>query len=151
MTPQSQVKHSTTEPLRSHHKLVKMIMGYSRKKYLGGEEGRRYIFLWVVGVESFQIIWVVGVWPNLITWVVGISLGRRGRKNIICPKKGEVLSNLAKILQNAERFCFVLFFSSKFQIRTPWRNDQNLIEPVLQKRKKAETAIFVYVQLSKLG
>ena len=31
-------------------------------------------------------------------------------------------------------FCFV--FSSKFQIGTPWRNDQNLIEPVLQERKK---------------
>ena len=30
--------------------------GYSRKKYLGGEDGRRYIFLWVVGAESFQII-----------------------------------------------------------------------------------------------
>ena len=33
----------------------------------GGEDGRRYIFLRVVGVESFQIIWVVGVRPNLIT------------------------------------------------------------------------------------
>ena len=35
-------------------------------------------------------------------------------------------------------FCFVLFcfvFSSKFQIRTPWRNDQNLIEPVSQERE----------------
>ena len=32
--------------------------GYSRKKYLGGEDGRQYIFLWVVGAESFQIIWV---------------------------------------------------------------------------------------------
>ena len=74
VTPQSRVKHSTTEPLRSHHKSVKMIKGYSRKKYLGGEEGRRYIFLWVVGAESFQIIWVIGVWPNLNTWVVGISL-----------------------------------------------------------------------------
>ena len=60
--------------------------GYSRKKDLGGEDGRGYIFLWVVGVESFQIIWVIGVRPNLITWVVGILL-RRGRKNIICPKK----------------------------------------------------------------
>ena len=47
--------------------------GYSRKKYLGGEDGRRYIFLWVVGAESFQIIWVVGVRPNLTTWVVGVS------------------------------------------------------------------------------
>ena len=28
--------------------------------------------------------------------MVGISLRGRGRKNIICPKKGEVLSNLAK-------------------------------------------------------
>ena len=47
--------------------------GYSRKKYVGGEDGRRYIFLWVVGAESFQIIWVIGVRPNLITWVVGVS------------------------------------------------------------------------------
>ena len=40
------------------------IKGYSRKKYLGeGRErgdGRRYIFLWVVGAESFQSIWVIG-------------------------------------------------------------------------------------------
>ena len=70
--------------------------GYSRKKYLGGEDGRRYIFLWVVGAESFQIIWVIGVRPNRITWVVGILLRGRGRKNIICPKKREVLSNLAQ-------------------------------------------------------
>ena len=47
--------------------------GYSRKKYLGGEDGRQYIFLWVVGAESFQIIWVIGVRQNLITWVVGVS------------------------------------------------------------------------------
>ena len=39
------------------------------KKYLGGEDGRRYIFLWVVGAESFQIIWVVGVPPNLIMFL----------------------------------------------------------------------------------
>ena len=26
-----------------------IVKGYSRKKDLGGEEGRRYIFLWVVG------------------------------------------------------------------------------------------------------
>ena len=25
---------------------------------MGGEDGRQYFFLWVVGVESFQIIWV---------------------------------------------------------------------------------------------
>ena len=68
------------------------------KKYLGGG-GRRQqanIFLWVVGAESFQIIWVIGVRPNLITWVVGVSLRGRGRKNIICQKKREALSNLAK-------------------------------------------------------
>ena len=47
--------------------------GYSRKKYLGGEDSRQYIFLWVVGAESFHIIWVIGVRPNLITWVVGFS------------------------------------------------------------------------------
>ena len=58
----------------------------------GGEDGRRFIFLWVVGAEIFQIIWVVGVRPNLITWVVGISLHGRGRKNVICQKKREVLS-----------------------------------------------------------
>ena len=55
--------------------------GYSRKKYLGGEDGRRYIFLWVVVAESFQIIWVVGVRPNLITfcgfpWVETSTAGR---------------------------------------------------------------------------
>ena len=57
----------------------------------GGKDGRRYIFLWVVGAEKFQIIWVIGVRPNLITWVVGVSLRGRGRKNIICQKKREVL------------------------------------------------------------
>ena len=36
-----------------------LYQGYSRKKYLGGEDGRQYIFLWVVGAESFQIIWVI--------------------------------------------------------------------------------------------
>ena len=50
----------------------------------------------MVGAESFQIIWVIGVRPNLITWVVGVSLHGRGRKNIICQKKREVLSNLTK-------------------------------------------------------
>ena len=30
---------------------------------------------------------------------------------------------------------FFLFFSSNFQIRTPWRNDKNLIEPVPQERE----------------
>ena len=58
----------------------------------GGKDGRRYIFLWVVGAESFQIIWVIGVRPNLITWVVGVSLCGRGRKK----KREEFLSNLAK-------------------------------------------------------
>ena len=37
------------------------IEGYSRKKYLGGEEGKGYIFLCVVGADIFQIIWVIGV------------------------------------------------------------------------------------------
>ena len=32
--------------------LVEAAKGYSRKKYLGGEDGRQYIFLWVVGAES---------------------------------------------------------------------------------------------------
>ena len=69
--------------------------GLFQKKYLGeggggGEDGRRYIFLWVVGAESFQIIWGIGVRPNLITWVVGVSLRERGTKNIICQKKREV-------------------------------------------------------------
>ena len=27
----------------------------------GGKDGRRYIFLWVVGPEIFQTIWVIGV------------------------------------------------------------------------------------------
>ena len=71
-------------------------------------------------MESFQIIWVFGVRPNLITWVVGISLGGRGRKNIICPKKGEVLSNLAnrkhRALQTAADMAnFVYTLSSKLR------------------------------------
>ena len=52
-------------------------------------------------MESFQIIWVIGVRPNLFTWVVGVSLRGRGRKNIICKKKREVLSNLAKKTRRA--------------------------------------------------
>ena len=55
----------------------------------GRGDGRRYIFLWVVGAESFQIIWVIGVQPNLITWLVGVSLRGRRRNNIICQKKRE--------------------------------------------------------------
>ena len=31
--------------------MLDSILGYSRKKYLGGEDGRQYIFLWVVGAE----------------------------------------------------------------------------------------------------
>ena len=34
-------------------------------------------------------------------------------------------------------FYYVFFF--KFQTRTPWRNDQNLIEPALQEKKKVNT------------
>ena len=37
------------------------IRAIPEKKYLGGEDGRRYIFLWVVGAHIFQIIWVLGV------------------------------------------------------------------------------------------
>ena len=37
----------------------------------GAGEGKRYIFLWVVGVDIFHIIWVIDVRKNLITWVVG--------------------------------------------------------------------------------
>ena len=37
---------------------------------------------------------------------------------------------------HSRKIFFLLFFSSKFQIRTPWRNDQNLIEPVIEERKK---------------
>ena len=33
-----------------------------------------------------------------------------------------------------------IYFFSKFQIRTPWCNDQNLIEPVIEGKKKAFTA-----------
>ena len=85
-----------------------------------GKTAANIYFLWVVGAESFQIIWVIGVRPNLITWVVGISLRGRGRKNIICQKKGEVLSNPAK------------------------RKHRALLTA-------AETALFVYLQSSKLG
>ena len=29
------------------------------------EDGRQYIFLWVVGAESFQIIWVISTLVNV--------------------------------------------------------------------------------------
>ena len=57
---------------------------------------RPNLITWVVGVCPNLITWVVGVRPNLITWVVGVSLRGRGRNNIICQNKREVLSNLAK-------------------------------------------------------
>ena len=38
-------------------------------------------------------------------------------------------------------FFFVCLFSSKFQIRTPWRNDQNLIVPVVKKEKKDDVIL----------
>ena len=44
--------------------IIYAFKGYSRKKYLGGEEGKQYIFLWMVGADIFQIIWVIGVWKN---------------------------------------------------------------------------------------
>ena len=37
--------------------------GLFQKKIPGGrgEEGKQYIFLWVVGSDIFQFIWVIGV------------------------------------------------------------------------------------------
>ena len=72
----------------------------------------------MVGAESFQIIWVIGVRPNLITWVVGVWLRGRGRKNIICPKKKEVLFNLTKKCvehSKPETAIFVYAKSSKLE------------------------------------
>ena len=63
-------------------------LGLFQKKIPGGEEGRRYIFLWVVGAVRFQIIWVIGVRPNQITWVVDISLVE-GEERILSAKKRE--------------------------------------------------------------
>ena len=60
-----------------HHYIFFLGCGYwglFQKKIPKGEEGKQYIFLWVVGVDIFQIIWVIGVWKNLITWVVGFYL-----------------------------------------------------------------------------
>ena len=48
----------------------------------GGErerDGRRYIFLWLTGAETFQIIWVIGV---RITWL-------EGEERILSPQKSE--------------------------------------------------------------
>ena len=38
-----------------------MVRAIPEKNTWGGEEGRRYIFLWAVGAHIFQIIWVLGV------------------------------------------------------------------------------------------
>ena len=40
---------------------LSVIRAFPEKKYLGGEEGKQYIFLWVVGADIFQIIWVIVV------------------------------------------------------------------------------------------
>ena len=46
-------------------KLQDFVKGLFQKKIPAGkrvgEEGKQYIFLWVVGAYIFQIIWVIGV------------------------------------------------------------------------------------------
>ena len=43
-------------------KIVAKYLGLFQKKIPGGgEDGMRYIFLWVVGAHIFQITWVLGV------------------------------------------------------------------------------------------
>ena len=44
-------------------------------------------------------------------------------------------------------FCFDFVFSSKFENCTPWRNDQNLIVPVLRERKKERKILFCAYRL----
>ena len=68
---------------------IKSGKGYSRKNTWGGggggrrgEDGRRYIFLWVVGAESFQIIWVIGVRLNQLVFRCV-----EGEKRILSAKK----------------------------------------------------------------
>ena len=51
-----------------------------------GEDGRHYIFLWVVGAERFQIIWVIGVRQiKLHGWLVFRCV--EGEKRILSAKK----------------------------------------------------------------
>ena len=44
------------------------------------------------------------------------------------------ISRLLRSYGHSQKIFLVLCFSSKFQICTPWRNDQNLIEPVIRYR-----------------
>ena len=51
--------------LQKTMKISQSLLGLFQKKIPrgggGGEEGKQYIFLWVVGADIFQIIWVIGV------------------------------------------------------------------------------------------
>ena len=63
-----------------------MLRAIPEKKNLGGEDGRRYIFLWVVGAESFQNIWVIGV--HVSNYMGGWNFAVwKGKKEYYLPKK----------------------------------------------------------------
>ena len=79
--------------------------GYSRKKYLGGEDGRRYIFLWVVGAESFQVMgrWCgkfsnyMGRWCSTESNYMGGWLAKKRQINVFdvptCPTISPVVGH----------------------------------------------------------
>ena len=49
---------------------VKSGKGYSSKKLMGGWEGSRYFFGWVVVICGNVFVWVVASWKNVFVWVV---------------------------------------------------------------------------------
>ena len=66
--------------------------------------GRRQAIYFSIGGWCGKFSNYMGHWcPTKSNWVVGISLRGRGRKNINCPKKREVLSNLAKRKRGAKQ------------------------------------------------
>ena len=47
--------------VKCNYKCNYIHLGLFQKKIPRGGEGKRYMFLWVVGADIFQIIWVIGV------------------------------------------------------------------------------------------
>ena len=51
--------------------------GYSSKKRMGGRDGSRYFFGWVVVSWENLFVWVVVLWENILAWVVVLSVGEK--------------------------------------------------------------------------
>ena len=44
---------------------------------MGGRDGSRYFFGWVVVSWENLFVWVVVLWENILAWVVVLSVGEK--------------------------------------------------------------------------